>query len=240
MLPKKEIFNIPIVSADWSEVAEHIAKTISAKRQELIVTANPEIIERSFADLELRDILQKRALVFPDGIGVTAAARILGVELKQRIPGIDLIQLLKPYSLYLIGSKASVIKKAAANLQTLGFNIVGYSQGYFDEIEEATMLQEIKRLLPQIVLVGLGMGKQEKWLDRHLKGLPATIGITVGGSFDILSGEKKRAPLWMRKIGIEWFYRLLQEPKRIYRQLILVKFLFRVLLEWGRRKPLRD
>ncbi len=226
-----KIFTVPFVSAQWSDLSAHISDVISRNEKELWVTANPEIIERSFNDAALRAVLQDRSVVFPDGVGILWASKILGTPLKERLSGIDMIPLFKGLSVYCLGARASVVKKAAAQLGVQGMRVVGAFHGYFDELEERHVLDELKRLRPQVLLVGLGMGRQEKWLADHIEELPINIAVTVGGSFDVISGEKQRASLWVRKVHLEWLYRLCQEPKRLIRQWVLLKFVVRVLIK---------
>jgi N-acetylglucosaminyldiphosphoundecaprenol N-acetyl-beta-D-mannosaminyltransferase len=229
MLEKKDILGIPFVSATWPEVSARLEEVVRGNGKELWVTANPEVLERSFRDSELQDILRQGAVVFPDGAGILLAAELLKTELPQRLSGIDMIPLFKPYSLYLVGARSSVVKQAAEVLTGEGYKVAGYFHGYFDEAEEGHLLASIAQCHPQILLVGLGMGKQEKWLAKHLAELPINIGLTVGGSFDVLAGVKKRAPRIVQTLNLEWLYRLLQEPQRIGRQMSLLKFIIRVL-----------
>lgn len=232
MLPTQPLFSIPFVSATWPQVDAHIEDVIQQKQQELWVTANPEIVERAHGLTGLLADLQKKAVVFPDGIGIILASRLLGKALPQRLSGVDMISHFKGHSLFLLGSKASIVTKAAEELVKQGHTVVGHAHGYFDADEEAHIMQKIKDLRPQILLIGLGMGRQEQWLFKNVPGLPVNIAVTVGGSFDVISGIKKRAPEVLQQVHLEWLYRLTQEPQRIFRQLVLLKFCGRVFIRF--------
>ena len=230
-LSTQALFGIPLVAASWAEVREHIQHVIGQGGKELWITANPEIVECAFEDPALFNILQKKAVVFPDGIGLIIAAKLLHLPLTERLSGIDMIPLFKGQRVYLLGARPSVIKKAAENLKTMGVDVVGFFHGYFDATEEQHILDDLKKCKPQVLLVGLGLGRQERWLAENFDQLPVNIAVTVGGSFDVISGAKKRAPLFIQQIHLEWLYRLLQEPQRIWRQRKLLRFMVRVLIQ---------
>ncbi|MBU0580333.1 MAG: WecB/TagA/CpsF family glycosyltransferase, partial [Candidatus Margulisbacteria bacterium] len=228
-LKKQKLFNIYFVAANWIEVKHYLKDMIKKDLQEIWVTANPEIVEMTLKDKELKAVLHEKAVVFPDGVGILWASKILKTPLVERLSGIDMIPLFKEYSVFLLGAKPAVINKSAEVLKEQGYKIVGYHSGYFSQEEETVVKRQIQEVKPQVLLVGLGMGKQEKWLARNIKDLPVKLGVTVGGSFDVISGSKKRAPKWMQKASLEWLYRLIKEPTRIMRQYILLKFAFRII-----------
>ncbi len=229
------ILGVEIDNLDLNEAVDRIEGCIERGTPSFVVTANPEIIMLAGSDKHFRACLEAAQLVTPDGIGVLLAARLLGRPLKQRVTGIDLITALfaraarKRYRFYLVGAKPGVAEKAAVNIQNRfpGVSIVGIRHGYFQDDEP--VLEDIRKKTPDILLAALGMGKQEKWIrDRVLQtGVPVSIG--VGGSFDILAGEARRAPVWMQKAGLEWLYRLLKQPRRFGRMLQLPKFLLAVV-----------
>jgi N-acetylglucosaminyldiphosphoundecaprenol N-acetyl-beta-D-mannosaminyltransferase len=135
----------------------------------------------------------------------------------------------KGYKIYLLGGEPGVAEEAAGVLvkDYPGINIVGTHHGYFDKDIEA--IQAIKDTKTDILFAGLGAGRQEKWLSKHLKDLNVALSMGIGGSLDVISGRKKRAPKWIQNLYIEWLYRLITEPQRWKRQLALPKFLYLTL-----------
>jgi len=166
-------------------------------------------------------------LRLPDGISLVVVSKILGKPLKERVTGIDLMQeIIKVYGaekkIYLLGGKPEVVEAAAKMIP----NVVGYHHGYFQDSDDNQVVQAIKVTKPDILFVGLGAGQQERWINRHLKDLNVPVSMVIGGSLDVLSGLKKRAPKWIQKLYIEWLYRLITEPSRWKRQLALPRFLW--------------
>ena len=133
----------------------------------------------------------------------------------------------KDKSIYFLGGKEGVAEEAEVKLRQRykDINIVGMHNGYFDDEEEKIIINDIINLKPDIVFVALGAHKQEKWIFRNRHNMPVKIAMGVGGSIDVIAGKVKRAPLFYQKAGLEWFYRLLKEPKRIFRVLKLPKFI---------------
>jgi N-acetylglucosaminyldiphosphoundecaprenol N-acetyl-beta-D-mannosaminyltransferase len=163
---------------------------------------------------------------------MVVVSRILGNPLKERVTGIDLMLKIvemcarQGLKIFLLGSEPGVAEEAASKLieSFPGINIVGTYHGYFEKDNE--VVKAIKDTKPDILFVGLGAGRQEKWLSKHLKELGVPIAMVIGGSLDVISGRKKRAPKWSQKLYIEWLYRLITEPERWKRQLALPKFLW--------------
>lgn len=193
-------------------------------KKEFIVTANPETFMKSLEDKEVTKLLSdKNTLLVPDGIGIVKSSKMLGYGITERITGIDiayeLLKLGNKYhkKIYLFGSMQKVIdmmlevlKKDYPNLI-----IVGSSNGYVNDKDK--VFDEISKLKPDIVLVALGIPLQEKLIYKHLNKFDKGIFVGVGGSFDVISGYKKRAPKIFIKLNLEWLYRIIKEPKRIKR-----------------------
>ncbi len=187
-----------------------------------VVTINPEIIAYARKTPEFRDIVNNADLIIPDGIGVEIGLKILGHNIK-RIAGIEfahalLVEAAKTSSsVALVGSKPEVISKTVENLQNQINNLeIIYSQdGYFTD--ENKVLTELTNANPRYVLVALGAPKQEEFIMRAKKLLPNALMIGVGGSFDVWSGTVERAPEIYQKMGLEWLYRTIKEPKRFRR-----------------------
>ena len=227
-MPKKvTILGIPVDAITMREAVARIDGFIEKREPVLIATANAEMLLRATHDGELCRILQGAALVTPDGAGTVWAAHHLGHAMPERVAGYDMAQELmriapqKGYRLYFFGSAPGVA----------GIEIVGTRNGFFTEADEAAIVQEIKEAQPDILLAALGVPKQEKWLSRHLRELGVPVCIGVGGTFDVMAGVMKRAPLWMQRAKLEWLFRGLMQPKRAGRLLALPKFVLKVHAE---------
>jgi len=233
------ILNIPINNINLKEAVNMVEGFLTKENHYLVFTPNSEMIMMAQEDPEFMHILNSSDLNVPDGIGVVLASRIKGKPLKERVAGFDLMLELiklshnKNYKIYLLGAKEDVVEEAKNKLEMKfpGLNIVGYHHGYFNREEEEDIIRSINEKKPDILFVAFGAPKQEKWIYKNKDKLCAKVLMGVGGSFDVISGKKKRAPLIFRRMGLEWFYRLLKEPWRYKRMMSLPKFLIRVI--WG-------
>jgi N-acetylglucosaminyldiphosphoundecaprenol N-acetyl-beta-D-mannosaminyltransferase len=205
----------------------------------LVVSINPEILMYARQDPGYRAALNRATLNIPDGVGILVAAHFRDVRLAERVPGIDLAQRFLAQgrrSVYLFGGLPGVAEAAGRYLTRLNpeLRVVGTAHGFQDGEGERRVLGEIRALAPEVLLVGLGFPRQEEWLDRHRAELPVRVAMAVGGSFDIWSGRKRRAPPLVRRAGFEWAYRLVTEPRRLRRMLVLPLFLWHALHEDAR------
>lgn len=231
-----EILGCPVDVLTMDMAVERISSAIASDSTCQVVTANAEMLYAAQHDPELFVILQDAGMVTADGMGVILAARMLGLPLPERVAGYDLLHTLAARSermgwkFYLLGARREVVEAAAAAMRRMypAMTIVGYHDGYFTPAETGAVLQEIKESKADILLVALGVPKAEKWLHANLTRSGATIGIGVGGSFDILAGVVQRAPLWMQRLGLEWLFRLWKQPSRFWRMLALPKFIWMV------------
>jgi N-acetylglucosaminyldiphosphoundecaprenol N-acetyl-beta-D-mannosaminyltransferase len=233
----RDILGIKFDNLKMAEIVEKIDSFIRSKTPHLVVTPNPEIIVSSQSDEDLREIINSASLRLADGIGIIWASRILKRPIKERVTGIDLTLELanlaqkNEYRIFLLGSKSGVAEGAAEFLAQKfpKIQIVGTYHGYFEGHEEDKLIENIKSLKPEILLIGLGSPRQEKWAAANLDSFGVPVCLTIGGSMDVLSGKAKRAPVWMRRVGLEWLYRLLKEPWRFRRQLSLIRFVLLVI-----------
>lgn len=197
---------------------------LNKNERKLIITANPETFKYAKSDKEVSMMFNDKNILFvPDGIGVVKAAQILNVNVKERIAGIDIAnELLKlgnelKKSIYFFGSKQEVIddliKNAKENYPNL--KICGFQNGYVNDRD--IIMKEIIKKEPDIVLVALGIPEQEKLIYKYINKFKKGIFVGVGGSFDVISGHKKRAPQIFIKLNLEWLYRILKEPSRLKR-----------------------
>ena len=201
-----------------------------------VITANPETLMIG-ADTPLFDEILKsdKTIIVPDGIGVVKAAHMLDIPVKERVTGVEIVQKLfellnkKSRSLYLLGAKQEVLQKLVERIKAEYSNIelLGYQDGYIQNKDEA--FEQIAKLKPDVDLVALGIPAQEQLIYKHYDKFDKGIFVGVGGSFDVLSGTKKRAPKIFIKLNLEWLYRITKEPKRIKRFYVSnVKFISKI------------
>lgn len=237
-MDKLYIFGVPIHRVTMNEAVEILKGYLKEDRIHIVATPNAEIIMMAQKDEEYKKILNETNLNVPDGSGVVFASKVFNKPLKERVAGFDLMMEFvkwashKDVSIYLLGAKPEVVEKAQSNLKNLypSLKIVGFYHGYFNEKEEENIIEDINKRAAQVLFVALGAPKQEKWIYKNKEKLKVKIAMGVGGSFDVIAGKAKRAPEIYRKLGLEWLYRLIQEPWRYKRMSALPKFAFKVLL----------
>jgi N-acetylglucosaminyldiphosphoundecaprenol N-acetyl-beta-D-mannosaminyltransferase len=206
-------------------------------RPHLVVTADSSMLVRAQHDAALCEILADADLVLPDSIGVVWASRMLGAPLRERVTGVDVVDKLCGYcataglSVFLLGSAPGVAHRAGESLKARypGLLLAGSHHGFFGDSDEPAVLAEISRAAPQVLLVAMGIPRQEKWLAKHLGELPVRVGIGVGGSLDVLSGAVRRAPTLFRRTNLEWLWRVLSDPRRARKTVLLPLFVVLVL-----------
>lgn len=230
------ILGIPFIHTTLKEMIQRIEKHVDHQEKKFIVTVNPEIVIAARQNPEYKKMIQQADYITADGIGIVKAAQMLGTPLPERVTGFDmfvsLLQLAdqKKYRIYLLGAKEEVIEKTVANIKEKYPNaqIAGYHHGYFNW-KETKIEEEIIALKPDFVFVALGFPKQEQWISERIHLFDRGIFMGIGGSFDVLAGEVKRAPFLWQKLNLEWLYRLIQQPSRWRRMLALPKFIFIIL-----------
>jgi N-acetylglucosaminyldiphosphoundecaprenol N-acetyl-beta-D-mannosaminyltransferase len=210
---------------------------ISHGRCEQVVTVNPEMMMMAQRDATFRECVNQAALVVPDGMGIVWAARLLGKPTPERVTGTDTLPELarlcatKGYRLFLLGAAPGIAEIAAERLQALapGLEIASTYAGSPAEAEEETIIERIRIARADVLCVAYGAPAQELWIYRNLAQLRVGVAIGVGGAFDFLAGRQQRAPQPMRRLGLEWLYRLYRQPSRWRRMLALPQFAIRVL-----------
>lgn len=219
----KEYFN-KIFNGSQNNFYKLIENNLKNNEKTFVVTANPETIMIAEENCDFKKcLLDNKTMIIADGIGIVKGANMLGYPLKERIPGVELAVKLLEYcntykkSICLFGSTDDVITKMN-NIIKERFpdaTLVGSFNGYIEDKEK--VFNEIVNLKPDVTLVALGIPKQELLIYNHLDFFEKGIFVGVGGSFDVISGSKKRAPKLFIKLHLEWLYRILKEPKRIKR-----------------------
>lgn len=203
-----------------------------------IISGNPEVLYNGLNnDLLNNSFKSEHTIIIPDGVGTVLASKLVKNPVKEKIAGIEVMtELIKNASLdgkgvYFLGAKEEVVKKAVENLKKSFPNLIvsGYHNGFFDLDNCEALVKEIKESNPWGIFVAMGSPKQERFIEEHFEELPCSIFMGVGGSFDILAGNLKRAPRWMISLGLEWLYRVVNEPFRIKRLGAIPKFLLKVI-----------
>ncbi len=232
-----EVLNVKVDVVTMKEVVERVESFIAQKKPHLVVTPNAEMIMMANQDQGLAQIINHADLVVPDGAGVVWAARYNGDPMPERVAGYDLVQNLlskaasKKYRIYMLGGAPGIVDKAKESAERCypGIQIVGTRHGFFTKQDEEEIVNDIIKHEPDILLVALGVPRQEKWLMDYMDQIKAPVAIGVGGTFDVMAGVVRRAPVWMQNAKLEWSYRLLREPKRAIRMLALPRFVLRVM-----------
>ncbi|RAP76057.1 WecB/TagA/CpsF family glycosyltransferase [Paenibacillus montanisoli] len=236
MTSYSSILGIPVPKLTMEETVERILHVIEENSDELyhVVTLNPEIAMACRHDSHLRSIVDDAGLLTADGIGIVMVSQLKGNPLPERVTGCDLLLRLldsgpkhtRRVSYYLLGASETTSKLAAEKIERSCPNalVTGRHHGYFGEEEGERIVSEIAKLRPDVLVVALGAPKAEQFIYRYKNRLNAKVAIGVGGSLDIVAGTVKRAPAIWRKWNLEWLFRLLNQPSRWRRQLLLPRF----------------
>ena len=230
-----KILNTYVNALTMDETVAEIEKIISSGEPTQHVVVNASKVNMMEENTKLRNIVNSCPLINADGASIIWAAKRLGVSLKERVTGIDLFLRLvklaseKEYKIYLFGAKEEVVLKTKYILekQYPGIKIVGYRNGYFTELDEPQIVENMANSGADMMFVAFSSPKKEYWVSKYLQDLKIPFVMGVGGSFDVVAGITNRAPVWMQNHGLEWFYRFIQEPRRMWRRYIVgnVKFI---------------
>ncbi|CAG7635365.1 N-acetylglucosaminyldiphosphoundecaprenol N-acetyl-beta-D-mannosaminyltransferase [Paenibacillus solanacearum] len=244
--PSTQIMNVPFSKWTFVQTLEHLSDMLEHASHRPhpyhLITANPEIVMKYQTDSELRTIMDEADLITPDGSGIVLASRWQGDPIAERVTGCDLlIGLLEQgnrqgWSFYFLGADEHTSQLAVDKItaQYSRVRIAGRHHGFFQAGEEDTIIADIAAAQPDVLVVALGAPAAEKWIYRHRAQLNAKMAFGVGGSLDIIAGKVKRAPLLWQRLHLEWLHRLLLQPSRWRRQLILPVFAMKTLIT-GRR-----
>lgn len=239
VFPKVSIFGVPFSKMDMQATVKYLTSSIAQRQVTQVVTANPIMVMTALESPEYMAMMNRAELIVPDGVGIVWAANYVGNPVTERVPGFDLLHELmrvgelKSWKVYLLGTAPETLSVTYEKLQHQypGIQFVGHRDGYFGETEDAQVIAEIREAAPDILFVARSANNQEPWIDRYKNQLSVPIMMGVGGSFDVIAGKVKRAPTLFQKLRLEWFYRLLQEPWRYKRMLVLPKFAVKVMRE---------
>ncbi len=226
-----KIFGIPFCNGRMNDIANELAKKAERKRKTSVAFINTHYLNCAYEDFLQRERLRNFDYVLPDGSGVSLACKILRYKYRDNLNGTDLLPNLceiaskKNLSMFFLGGKEGVALRASENLKKAypNLNIVGAQNGYFDDSD--SVIKEINKLKPDFLFVGFGAVIQEKWVLENFDKLQCGVVLAVGGLCDVYSGDLKRNPM-LRKLGLEWFGRLLQEPRRLFSRYVIGNPLF--------------
>lgn len=235
---KVTILGIPFINITLEKMIARLDEHITQNNKAFVVTANPEIVLAANEDESYKQAISKANYVTADGIGIVKAANLLGTPLPGRVTGFDMFMSLlalaneKKYSIYLLGAKDEVLQRALAEIekQFPDVRVAGSHHGFFDW-KDSKIDDEIRETKPDMVFVALGLPRQEKWISEKIDSFEKGVFMGIGGSFDVLAGEVKRAPMIWQKLNVEWLYRLLKQPSRIGRMMALPRFAVKILKE---------
>lgn len=241
------ICGIPVDLLTMDQSIAAVVDLLESGKGHQHVAINAAKVVLAHRDPRLRDAIEQCSLANADGQSIVWAGRLLGYTVPERVTGIDLMLRLwdeaatRGYRVFLLGSRTPIVQAAAEAARARGVEVVGTRSGFWNADEENEVVAEIGRTKPDLLFVGLPTPRKEEFLHSHLEDLHAGLAIGVGGSFDVVAGQVKRAPRWMQRAGLEWAYRIKQEPKRIFRHYFFGNFTFVWLFfgEWWRTRKQR-
>ncbi len=233
------ILGVPFNNISPSEAVDKMIYLLNGSGKSMVFTPNPEMVMRARKDREFMEILNSGTMNVPDGIGIVYASRFTKEPIKERVAGYDMLLSVfdrikdKDKTVYFFGSAPGIAERARAAIEERfpGIKIVGCADGYFDREKEKKIIADINEKRPDLLLVGIGFPRQEKWIYDNIGNLNIRTAVGVGGSFDGWCGNVPRAPQFFVDHGLEWFYRLMKQPSRIGRMMQLPLFMLTVIKE---------
>ncbi len=239
-----ELFGVPVANLSLAETVDRVEELIRAGPTHQHVVINVDKVVKMAKDPALRAAILECDLINADGQPIVWAARLLGTPLKERVAGIDLFQALiercaaRGYRPFLLGAREEVVAAVARVLQARwpGLQLAGFRNGYWQPEEEAAVAELIRAARPDALFVAISSPKKELFVNRWKATMQVPFVMGVGGTFDVVAGLVSRAPRWMQRCGLEWFYRLCQEPRRMWRRYLVedMAFIGLVAREWWR------
>ena len=239
ILKTSQILNVAVNSLSFKETLSLINSCIQENKTINQVSINAGKLVTMQHDKTLYEAVNRGDLINADGQSIIWASKLFNNPIPERVTGTDLMQALikkaskERWRMFFLGAREEVVKKVVKICsEKYGNHIVaGYRNGYFKDSEESSIVDSIAKSKADILFVGITSPRKERFIDKYKNMLNVSFSMGVGGSFDIIAGQTKRAPLWMQKIGLEWCYRLIQEPRRMWKRYLIgnVKFIFLIL-----------
>ena len=250
-VPSRELFGIPVAALTLDEAVQHVDRAVLSRERLHIGVVNAAKVVNMQSDAALRADVLASDLILADGASVVWASRLLGRALPERVAGIDLMMAILErarqcrYRVFCLGATADVLDAACARMaaEFPGLLVVGRRHGYFGEREEGEVAAEIAAARPDVLFVAMTSPKKEQFLARWAPRLRVPVCHGVGGSFDVLAGKVRRAPAAWQRLGLEWLYRVRQEPRRLWRRYLVTntRFCWMLLVELARsRGPVKN
>ena len=233
---KEQYLGVNVSPLTYEGIIDSLRRRIERNEQSTIIAVNPEKVMTAQDDPEVKQLINEATYQIADGVGILLASKLKGGNIGSRVTGVDMMGRLllfardEDHPVYFYGAQRDVLDRAIEAIERdyPRIPIAGATDGYFDD--EDALIQSINDSGARIIFVALGSPKQELWIKRNMHRLPNVLVFQgVGGSFDVFSGEVKRAPEAFRKVGMEWLYRLATDPSRLKRQLNLPRFLWRII-----------
>ena len=230
-----KIFDCDVAALNIEETIKEIELRIQKreKTQHVVINAGKVVLMEK--DEKLKEIIKTCPIINADGQSIVWASKLKGTPVPERVAGIDLMERLievsakKGYKIYFFGAKEEVVKKVVEVYKEKypNLNIAGYRSGYFTEEDMPLIIEDMKNSKADILFVAFSSPKKEYWLAKYMDSIDIPFCMGVGGSFDVVAGKTKRAPLWMQKSGLEWYYRFHQEPRRMFKRYLVgnIKFI---------------
>jgi N-acetylglucosaminyldiphosphoundecaprenol N-acetyl-beta-D-mannosaminyltransferase len=237
---EERILGVPVDAVTFDEAVRRVEAMVEEGRPGLVLAVNPEKVLAARRDPELLALLEQAALRIPDGIGIVWASRRRGGRVRNRVTGVDLFAALvaraaaRGWPVFLLGAAPGVAERVAERLvaERPGLQVAGTHHGYLrSDEEEAAVVRRVAASGARLLFVAMGSPRQERFLARHFAATGATVGMGVGGTFDVFAGLVPRAPAAVRAAGLEWLFRALRQPSRYRRTLALARFVWAVLTE---------
>lgn len=230
-----DMFGLLMTNESRGEAVTRVISMAEGLTTSRVAFVNPGCVNIAMKDPAYRSVLENNDVIFPDGIGIKIACRYLGLHMRDNLNGTDLFPALcerlehSHHGIYLLGARPGVCEAMVENIHKKWpkLKISGFRHGYIEsEDEENQVLADINRSGASILFVAMGVPAQELWIDKAINRLDVKVVLGVGGLFDFVSGRIPRAPQWVREIGMEWCYRLLKEPRRLWRRYVIGNFVF--------------
>jgi N-acetylglucosaminyldiphosphoundecaprenol N-acetyl-beta-D-mannosaminyltransferase len=229
-----KLLNYSFFQGSMKELLTKILSAVKTKENCFIITPNPEFLGFALTEDKMDKVLKKATILIPDGSSILLLIKLLKKVRLNRLTGIDTVNAILEsganLKIYMLGSSEENIEIAAQNISNKfpNLNIAGYSSGYFDLNTSSTIIRDINTAKPDILIVGMGMPRQEYFVYDNLEKIDVPVKICVGGTFDVIAGKLSRSPVWMQNFGLEWAYRLLKEPYRISRIIKIPYYLYKI------------
>ncbi len=238
-IPTVSLFGVHVSKLDMQASIDYLIGAVERREPHQVITANPIMLMTALGDPAYMAMMKQAEFIVPDGTGAVWAAGYVGQPVAERVPGIELMHHLlaageqRGWRVYLLGASPETIKTAHERL-TMDYprlTFAGYRDGFFTDDQDAEVIAEIQAAKPDLLFVARAVNNQEPWIGRYKEELGVPVMMGVGGSFDVVAGNVKRAPKLFRQLRAEWLYRLLMQPTRWRRMLALPQFAIKVMRE---------